>query len=61
MMLHAHRHDIRDARRAQRNQQRQRGFRSVRRRTQRIEAKNRDSRGRANLLGALVRSRQRFP
>ena len=55
-----HRQDIRDARGAERNQQSQGGFGAVRRRAQRIKAKDRNSGGGADLLGALVRSRQRL-
>ena len=56
----AHRHNVRDSRRAQRNEQRQRRLGPVRRRTQRIQAKDRYPRDRPDLFGALVGSRQRL-
>ena len=55
-----HRNNVRDTRRAQRNEQRKRSLGSVRRGTQRIQTEDRDSRDRSDLFGALVGGRQRL-
>ncbi len=52
--------DVGDARRAQRDQQREGGFRAVCGRAQGVQAENRNARGSADLLGALVPIRQRL-
>ena len=54
-------HDVLHAQQAQRNQQRQRSFRSIRRRAQCVEPEDRDPGQRPNALGALRGSRQRPP
>jgi hypothetical protein len=54
----AERENVRDARDTQRNQQRERRFRSVRSRTQRIEPKDWDAFGYANVFCAFLRRRE---
>ncbi len=57
----ADRHDVLHAEQAQRKQQRERGFRSVRGGTERIKAKDGNAGDRADVLGALLAGGERPP
>jgi sRNA-binding protein len=57
----AHGHDVLHAQQAERNQQREGGFRPVRSRAQCVQPEDRDSREGADLLGAFFAGSQRTP